>query len=526
MPQPPSRAESSRHAQKMPRNDSHRQKSGTISRGKWSSSQRHARSSQEVPSTFSQESNRGRATASKSQRREPDIGEEASEYEKEFQRHSQIDLQLHGERSLAKDGRLNARHFTSSPLSSPPRDSQSHRQSSKYPESVYDDPAGSSQIFPPRAFSRITSLGRQKSRTHQRESTPSSQKSRSDRQIPDSSHQNSESSSATPAAESTESGKGRVFRMRGLKPFDMSYRFILEKAGWNITKETLFVNPHPSVMEMPVMIRKAWDSATEGSEHTQDLTMSVSAQIRYYHQRARSHIMEKAKSFVISSYGPLGMSPEKLKDRVDYLLTTTVSTVIRNIMRYAFFPVEWHFSAPQIPRFIVYCYYKTNRGIAVNHPEFEGCINHTFICLVSTVLYHALRVHVIGGSSWKNGVFNKDYCGSEFLLLHPSVIFPLYPSFSQSIITSPAVLAYSHAVLAYSHAVLAYSHAVLAYPHAILAFHQCTIFCAAVWHVPTPSWHFPSSPWHLHILPGLPIILLAFPSFRTESVPVVLLAFP
>lgn len=137
MPQPPSRAESSRHAQKMPRNDSHRQKSGMISRGKWSSSQRHARSSQEVPSTFSQESNRRRATASKSQRREPDIGEEASEYEEEFQRHSQIDLQLHGERSLAKDGSLNAWHFSSSPLSSPPRDSQSHRQLSNDPVSSF-----------------------------------------------------------------------------------------------------------------------------------------------------------------------------------------------------------------------------------------------------------------------------------------------------------------------------------------------------------------------------------------------------
>lgn len=69
------------------------------------------------------------------------------------------------------------------------------------------------------------------------------------------------------------------------------------------------------------MIRKAWDSATEGSEHTEGLTLNVSAQIRYYHQRARSHMMEKAKSFVTSSYGLQGLSPEKLKDRVNYLLT-------------------------------------------------------------------------------------------------------------------------------------------------------------------------------------------------------------
>ncbi|KAI5847023.1 hypothetical protein DFP73DRAFT_592869 [Morchella snyderi] len=182
MPQPPSRAESSRHAQQMPRNVSHRQKSGTINRDKWSSSQRHARSSQEVPSTFSQESNRRRATAAKSQRREPDIGEEASEYEDEFQRHFQIDLQLYGERSLDKDGRLNARYFTSSPLSSPSRDSQSHRQLSKDPESVYNGTAGSSQVFSPRSSSQFTSLARQKSRTHQPEPTPCRQKSGSDSQ--------------------------------------------------------------------------------------------------------------------------------------------------------------------------------------------------------------------------------------------------------------------------------------------------------------------------------------------------------
>jgi hypothetical protein len=80
--------------------------------------------------------------------------------------------------------------------------------------------------------------------------------------------------------------------------------------------------------------------------------------------------------------------------------------------------VQWHFAAPQIPRFIVYAYYKTNRGIAVNHPEFESCINPSLICLVSTVLYHAMRVHVIGGSNWKKGVFNKGYCGGEHPVFH------------------------------------------------------------------------------------------------------------
>ncbi|RPB07068.1 hypothetical protein P167DRAFT_579666 [Morchella conica CCBAS932] len=104
------------------------------------------------------------------------------------------------------------------------------------------------------------------------------------------------------------------------------------------------------------------------------------------------------------------MASEQAKARVDYLLIDNRF----NCDPDHYDPIQWHFAAPQIPLFIVYAYYKTNRGIAVNHPEFESCINPSFICLVSTVLYHTLRVHVIGGSNWKNGVFNKDYCGLIF----------------------------------------------------------------------------------------------------------------
>ncbi|KAI5836723.1 hypothetical protein DFP73DRAFT_601960 [Morchella snyderi] len=60
---------SSSHADKMPKNESHHQRSGIISRDKWASSQQHARSSQEVPSACSQESKRRKVTWSKSEKR-------------------------------------------------------------------------------------------------------------------------------------------------------------------------------------------------------------------------------------------------------------------------------------------------------------------------------------------------------------------------------------------------------------------------------------------------------------------------
>ncbi|KAI5851757.1 hypothetical protein DFP73DRAFT_523925 [Morchella snyderi] len=386
-------------------------------------------------------------------------------------------------------------------------------------ESDYNNPAGSSNIFSLRPYSQFTSLACQKSRTNQPEPTPSDQKSgsdcqksRSNRQIPGLSHQNSESSSATPAVDSTESRIGHVFQTRGLKCCELSYRFILVKAGWDITKKTLFVNPLTSVIEMPLMIWKAW----------------VLRQRIILPSMVRFHMMEKAKSFIISLYVFLGLSPERLKDRVDYPLRND---------RLNCYPEHYeHFSAPQIPRVILYCYYKMNQGIGVNHREFESCINQTFIYLVSTVLYHALRVHVIGGSSWKSGVFNKNYCGSEFLLLRHPVTFPHYPSFSQSMITSPILLAYSHAVLAYSQytiistAVLSNSNAVLAYSHASLSFSQsirhfpglCILFPTFV---AFPS--FSPESFHslslsvilcpLHHLPGTSIIFQVFLSFSRPS---------
>ncbi|KAH8153341.1 uncharacterized protein LAJ45_02153 [Morchella importuna] len=120
--------------------------------------------------------------------------------------------------------------------------------------------------------------------------------------------------------------------------------------------------------------------------------------------------MEKAKGVIASYYGLAGMTGELAKARVDYLLTDNLF----NCHPDHYDPAQWHFAAPQIPRFIVYAYCKTNREIGVNYPECESCINPSFICLVSTILYQALSVHVIGASNWKNGVFNKDYCGVIF----------------------------------------------------------------------------------------------------------------
>ncbi|KAH0602477.1 uncharacterized protein H6S33_008816 [Morchella sextelata] len=366
---------------------------------------------------------------------ETESEDDVSEYGDPSQRASQIDLQLHGEMYLTKDGRVNARQPTSSPLSSlPPQESQFQQSSSRDTlpsaaqnrESDANQPHDTFYASPGRGNRSPTRRNALTSQTHTHSGYQDSESIRTSsggtrpevrRQLSELSRPAStrapskvvrstdyasgsgggysgESSSQNLLApvDPTDPNKTRALRHLSLGQFDIELRTLIEKAGWHLTKETLFKNPMPSVLELASMVRNSWDFARAGTDFPAELSTGVSGQVRFYHQRTP------------------GMTGEQAKARVDYLLTDDRF----NCDPTHYEPTQWHFAAPQIPRFIVYAYYKTNRGIAVNHPEFESCINPSFLCLVSTVLYHALRVHVIGGSNWKNGVFNKDYYGVIF----------------------------------------------------------------------------------------------------------------
>jgi hypothetical protein len=317
---------SSRPSQKTYRETSSRQNTGSFSRGRRPTSQRHVRSSQEIPSTFPQES----ARRSQTRGRETSSEDYVSEYEDPSQRGSQIDLQLHGERRLTKDGRLNARQPTSSPLSSPPRELQSQQSSSRdtLPSAARNRETGADQS--PDLF--YDSPGRLSSESVR----PSSARTHPEaRQDPQSSRPSSirdsfpevvsgtgyTSGSGGGSLDSTDPNKTRALRNRNLGQFDVELRTLIEKAGWQVTKETLFTNPMPSVLELASMVRKSWDFARAGTDFPAELSTGVAGQVRYYHQRARSHMMEKAKGVIASYYGLAGMTGEQAKARVDYLLT-------------------------------------------------------------------------------------------------------------------------------------------------------------------------------------------------------------
>ncbi|KAH0604490.1 uncharacterized protein H6S33_006867 [Morchella sextelata] len=445
---------SSRPSQNTYRETSSRRNTRSFSRDRRPTTQRHVRSSQEIPSTFPHDSARRLPTRSSQARgQETESEDDVSEYGDPSERASQIDLQLHGEMYLTKDGRVNARQPTSPPLSSlPPQESQFQQSSSRDTlpsaarnrESDANQPHDTFYASPGRGNRSPTRRNALTSQTHTHSGHQDSESIRTSsggtrpearRQLSELSRPASirapsevvrstdyasgsgggysgESSSQNLLApvDPTDPNKTRALRHRSLGQFDIELRTLIEKAGWHLTKETLFKNPMPSVLELASMVRNSWDFARAGTDFPAELSTGVSGQVRFYHQRTRSHMMEKAKAVIALYYGLAGMTGEQAKARVDYLLTDDRF----NCDPTHYEPAQWHFAAPQIPRFIVYAYYKTNRGIAVNHPEFESCINPSFICLVSTVLYHALRVHVIGGSNWKNGVFNKDYCGVIF----------------------------------------------------------------------------------------------------------------
>ncbi|RPB10859.1 hypothetical protein P167DRAFT_575956 [Morchella conica CCBAS932] len=136
-------------------------------------------------------------------------------------------------------------------------------------------------------------------------------------------------------SESTDPNNTRALQNGNLGQFDVELRTLIEKAVWQVTKdsERLFTNLMLSVLELAWMVRNSWDFSRAGTDFPAELLTSVAGQ------------MEKAKGVIVSYYGLAGMTGEQAKARVDYLLTDDQF----NCNRDHHDPVQWHFTASQIP---------------------------------------------------------------------------------------------------------------------------------------------------------------------------------
>ncbi|KAH0614658.1 uncharacterized protein H6S33_000294 [Morchella sextelata] len=280
---------SSRPSQNTYRETSSRRNTRSFSRDRRPTTQRHVRSSQEIPSTFPHDSARRLPTRSSQARgQETESEDDVSGYGDLSQRASQIDLQLHGEMYLTKDGRVNARQPTSPPLSSlPPQESQFQQSSSRdtLPSAARNRQSDANQPYdtfyasPGRSNRSPTRRNALTSQTHTHSGHQASESIRTSsggtrpearRQISELSRPASirapsevvrstdyasgsgggysgESSSQNLLApvDPTDPNKTRALRHRSLGQFNIELRTLIEKAGWHLTKETLFKNPMP-----------------------------------------------------------------------------------------------------------------------------------------------------------------------------------------------------------------------------------------------------------------------------------------
>ncbi|KAH8146194.1 uncharacterized protein LAJ45_09892 [Morchella importuna] len=200
-----------------------------------------------------------------------------------------MDSQLHRERHLTKDGGLNAQQPTSSPLSSPPRQLQSQQPSSrnKLLSAARNRETGmnqSSDLFHKSPVCQSSESVRPSSaRTHpQARQNPTSSKPSSIRaSFPEVVSGTGYSSGSVGGfseeqllqntltlLDSTDLNRVRALRHRNLGQFDVELKTLIEKASWQVTKETLFTNSMPSVLKLAYMVRNSWNFSKAGADFT------------------------------------------------------------------------------------------------------------------------------------------------------------------------------------------------------------------------------------------------------------------
>ncbi|KAI5838660.1 hypothetical protein DFP73DRAFT_530749 [Morchella snyderi] len=183
-----------------------------------------------------------------------------------------------------------------------------------------------------------------------------------------------------------------------------------------IGDHTLLHESFPPAARLSVLVVSMWAVASRRVGCTVDLDEVVIKQDRSLHSRVRSHLMHEAKRRLVDStiYGLGNLSgPEARAAQAEYLLKNdrflspaqhyerapgaNVLTAPENAQkaianaanRYETYRLR--FLAPEIIDILYYKYFDGVRMRGVKDPEFLERITPTFICLISTAIWHGIR---------------------------------------------------------------------------------------------------------------------------------------
>ncbi|KAI5842667.1 hypothetical protein DFP73DRAFT_596024 [Morchella snyderi] len=178
-----------------------------------------------------------------------------------------------------------------------------------------------------------------------------------------------------------------------------------------IGDHTFLHEPFPPAVRLSVLIVSMWAAASRRVGCTVDLDRVVIKQVRSLHSRVRSHLMHKVKGRLADStiYGLGNLSgPEARAAQAEYLLQN--DRFLSPAQHYETYRLR--FLAPEIIDILYYKYFDGVRIRGVKDPEFLERITPTFLCLISTVIWHGIR-------PWSTGIYVKP---DHFQLQNENVV--------------------------------------------------------------------------------------------------------
>ncbi|KAH0611271.1 uncharacterized protein H6S33_010536 [Morchella sextelata] len=186
---------------------------------------------------------------------------------------------------------------------------------------------------------------------------------------------------------------------RSANILSMQAQRIEKECSTLIGDHTLLHEPFPPAARLTVLVVNMWAAASRRVGCAVDLDEVVIKQVRSLHSRVRSHLMHEVKGRLADStiYG-LGKlsSPEARAAQVEYLLKN--DRFLSPAQHYETYRLR--FLAPEIIDILYYKYFDGVRIRGVKDPEFLERITPTFICLISTAIWHGIR-------AWSTGTYVK-----------------------------------------------------------------------------------------------------------------------
>ncbi|KAH0602464.1 uncharacterized protein H6S33_008803 [Morchella sextelata] len=186
---------------------------------------------------------------------------------------------------------------------------------------------------------------------------------------------------------------------RSANVLSMQAQRIEKECSILIGEHTLVHEPFPPAARLSILVVSMWATASRRVGCRVDFDEVVIKQVRSLHSRVHSHLMHEVKGSLVDStiYG-LGnlVGPEARAAQVEYLLKN--DRFLSPQQHYETYRLR--FLAPEIVDILYFKYFDGVRMRGVRDPEFLERITPTPICLISTAIWHGIRV-------WSTGTYVK-----------------------------------------------------------------------------------------------------------------------